>query len=152
MEIWLKIVTVTLWSSFKFIVGVLTGMGLGLSFLELLISTLGGGVLGVLIYLYLWEWILKTWRKFYPKKLYTGGIIINNRKRFLVKIIKRYEVYGIAFLTPILLSVPVGTLMAASIEHNKFRIVFYMFLSFSFWFALAYGLYSFFGIKLDELF
>jgi hypothetical protein len=69
-----------------------------------------------------------------------------------VKVILKYELYGIAFLTPILLSVPIGTLMAAALEENKWRIKRYMFVSFAFWTLLLYGIYAFFGIRVDEWF
>lgn len=152
MEIWVKALTVVLWCMFKYAVGVISAITFNFSFPETFMSTVGGGMLGVVIYLYLWEAILFVWRKFFPKKPKSGGIKMNKRKRWMVTIIRKYEIYGIAALTPILLSVPVGTLLAAAIEPNKWHIKVYMFLSFILWTCLIYGLYKMFGIRIDQLF
>jgi hypothetical protein len=68
-------------------------------------------------------------------------------KRKLVRFIKKYEVWGIAFLTPIILTPPIGTVLASSIEHNKWRIKLLMFMSFTFWTLLVLALKFIF--KLD---
>ncbi|MCX6186002.1 MAG: hypothetical protein NTU43_03255, partial [Bacteroidetes bacterium] len=71
--------------------------------------------------------------------------------RIMVKIIRKYEVYGIALLTPII-SIPLGTVLAAAIEKNKWRIKIIMFISFSIWVAVLIGLQKLFGIDLSNLF
>jgi hypothetical protein len=152
MEIWWKAIMVILWSGFKFMVGVITALGFNFSFPEIFLSTVGGGMLGVLVYLYLWDILHRLWRNFFPKKPREGGIKINRPRRLLVTIIRKYELYGIAVLTPVLLSVPVGTLLAASIEPDKWRIKRYMLISFCAWCVVLYALAKLFGIKLHELF
>lgn len=147
----IKVITVVLWSAFKFVFGFVTALGLGFSFIETLIYNIGGGMLGVIVYLYLWDFIIFAVRKVFPKKP-KHGIKISKSRRALVKFIQKYEILGIAILTPILLSVPVGTLLAATFEDNKWKIKRYMFFSFLGWFLLLYGIYAMFGIRLDELF
>ncbi|MES2558454.1 MAG: hypothetical protein V4590_01850 [Bacteroidota bacterium] len=150
-ELIAKYIAVVLTSSVKYIFGVITALSTGLNFLETLICTVGGGMLGVIVYLYLWELILKIYRRFFPKKK-TEGIRINKTKRWIVKVIVKYELYGIAFLTPLLLSVPVGVMLAAALEESKWRIKRYMFFSFLGWTLLIYAISALMHIKVDELF
>jgi len=145
-------ISVAFTSAVKYIFGVLLALTAGLNFIETLVFTVGGGMVGVIVYLYLWELIVKIYRKLFPAKHNLGGIKINNTKRWIVKIIRKYELYGIAFLTPLFLSVPLGTIMAAALEADKWRIKRYMFFSFLGWTLLLFGLSKLFGIKLDTLF
>jgi hypothetical protein len=147
----LKIVTVVVWSAVKYIFGFITALGLGFNFLEVLIANVGGGMIGVIVYLYLWELIVKIYRRFFPKKK-TEGMKINRTRRWIVKVVVKYELYGIAFLTPLLLSVPVGTLLAAALEPDKWRIKRYMFISFLGWTLALYGIYALFGVRIEEWF
>lgn len=150
-ELIAKYTAVVLTSAVKYIVGVITAVTTGLNFVETLICTVGGGMLGVIVYLYLWELIVKVYRRFFPKKR-KEGIKINNTKRWIVKIVVKYELYGIAFLTPLLLSVPIGVMMAAALEENKWRIKRYMFFSFLGWTLLIYAISALFGIRVEEVF
>jgi len=144
MELILKILTVILWSAVKYIVGISFAIGFGFSQVNIFFLTVGGGMLGVVVYLYLWHLILNIWHRFRPKKIKPIKFSPFNRK--LVKFIKKYEVWGIAFLTPILLTPPIGTVLAASIEHNKWRIKLLMLLSFIFWTVLVLALKYLFKI------
>jgi hypothetical protein len=148
MEIILKILTVMLWSAVKYIVGISFAIGFGFSPLEILLLTIGGGMLGVLVYLYLWALILSIFYRFFPKKPKPVKFKFLTRK--LVLFIRKYEVWGIAFLTPILLTPPLGTILAASIEPNKWRIKMIMFISFSFWTILILALKYLFQIEIGN--
>jgi hypothetical protein len=150
-ELIFKYLGVSLTCAVKYIFGVFGALAANLNFFETLICTVGGGMVGVFVYLYLWDLILFLYRKFVPAKPKTGGIKINKTKRWIVKVIIKYELYGIAFLTPLLLSVPIGTLLAATLEPNKWRIKRFMFFSFLGWTLLIYGISALFGVKLDEL-
>ena len=62
-----------------------------------------------------------------PKKIFT------KRNRKIVVIWKKYGLVGIAFLTPVILSIPIGTLIANSLVPDKKKIMVYMFFSVLFW-------------------
>lgn len=148
-ELILKYIWVIVWSGIKYLVGFTLALASDFNFFEVLLTTVGGGMLGVVLYLYLWELIVKIKRKFFPSK--TKTIRINKFTRFLVKIIKEYEIYGIAFLTPLVLTMPIGTVIASSIEHNKWRIKLFMFISLTFWTLLLYGLKQLLGFDIPGL-
>ncbi len=149
IELVLKYSVVIVWSGIKYLVGFTLALASDFNFFEVLLTTVGGGMLGVVFYLYLWELIVKIKRKFFPSK--TKTIRINKFTRFLVKIIKEYEIYGIAFLTPLVLTMPIGTVIASSIEHNKWRIKLFMFISLTFWTLLLYGLKQLLGFDIPGL-
>ncbi len=138
MELLLKILTVLFWSALKYIVGISFAIGFGFNQIEILLYTVLGGMMGVVVYLYLWEFILHTYYKYFPKKI--KPIKFTKWKRRLVVFIRKYEVWGVALLTPIILTPPVGTILASTIETNKWRIKLIMFFSFCFWTLLILGL------------
>jgi hypothetical protein len=150
-ELILKYVAVILTSSVKYLFGVFAAIGANLNFIETLLCTVGGGMLGVVVYLYLWEGILFVYHKINPPKPKEFKPVGKHRRK-LLKFIIKYEIVGIVILTPLLLSVPVGTILAAAFEENKWKIKRYMFFSFLGWTLLTYGLYAMLGVKLTDLF
>jgi hypothetical protein len=142
---------VALTSSVKYLFGVLGAVAAGFNLLEMLVTTVGGGMAGVFVYIYLWDGLIWVYRKLVPPKT-IQGIRINNRLRFIVKVIKKYELYGVAFLTPLLLSVPLGVIIALMFEENKWRIKRFMLVSFICWTLLVYGLSKLLGIDVQAWF
>lgn len=136
-ELLAKYILTALVCSFKYVVGALGAVSAGMNFIETMLCTVGGGMLGVVVYLYLWDGILFLYHRIRPPKPRQFRPVGKHRRRML-KIIVKYEVAGIAALTPILLSVPVGTVLAASIQKNKWRIKLYMLVSFTCYSILIY--------------
>lgn len=146
-----KWISVIVWSAFKYLVGFFIALGSPphFNFLEILISNVGGGMLGVIVYLYVWDFWVRLWKRWRkPKK--QEGVKMTNRKRWLVKFIAKYEIYGIVLLTPLILTPPLGTILAASVESNKWKIKMYMLASFLTWTIALYTLNELFGINLDQ--
>ncbi|MFY8107817.1 MAG: hypothetical protein ACOVO9_02455 [Bacteroidia bacterium] len=149
MEIFWKMLLVMALSAVKFVIGFGSALSSGFSLIEVLIGTVGGGMVGVIIYLYLWDLIVHVFRKFVPKK--NKPVKFSKTKRIIVKIIKEYELYGVAFLTPLVLTMPIGSIIATTIEPNKWRIKLFMFVSLLFWTLLLYGLKVLFNFDLPGL-
>jgi hypothetical protein len=147
-ELLAKYLGVALTSSVKYLFGVLGAVAAEFNFFETMLCTVGGGMLGVVVYMYLWDALVWIYRKIVPAKA-IKGIRINNTLRFLVKVIKKYELYGVAFLTPLLLSVPVGVLVALAFEEDKWRIKRYMFFSFVGWTLAIWGLSQLLGVDVQ---
>ncbi len=147
---WLiKICWVIILSAIKFLGGFLLALGYGFNPFFTFFCTVGGGMVGVVFYLYLWHFIVIIKNKYFPAQ--PKALKFKTSTRIMVKIIRKYEVYGIALLTPII-SIPLGTVLAAAIEKNKWRIKIIMFISFSIWVAVLIGLQKLFGIDLSNLF
>lgn len=138
------------------------------SFLRTNFYTITGGMLGVTIVLYLSPFIMKLWywlkliyhRFSHPKDSYfTEPIADTNqpmevhysyvrtkkqkkiftpRNRRIIRIWKKYGLWGVAWLTPIILSIPVGTFIMTRLEKKKKKIVFKLLISIITWsFALT---------------
>ncbi|CAN5394683.1 hypothetical protein BH11BAC2_BH11BAC2_23420 [soil metagenome] len=59
--------------------------------------------------------------------------VFSSNSRKIVKVWKTYGLMGIAFLTPVILSIPIGTVIANSFEGNRKKIFVYMFFSILLW-------------------
>ncbi len=125
----MKYLTVYLLSTVKFIGGPVSGVAAGLTWVETFMFTVLGMMTSVTIFSLLGEnakkRFLSRFRK--NKKLFTP------RNRRLVIIWRKYGLLGVAFLTPILLSPIIGTMVAASFGEPKKRIIAYMLISALFW-------------------
>ncbi len=102
------------------LVGVPTGFAAGFGMLEVILYTAIGGVSGVFFFMYFastakkaYLWYLKK-RGIQPRKF-------TKTNRFIVRVKQRFGLYGLAFITPPLISVPVGAIIAATIYKNKTR-------------------------------
>ncbi len=108
-------ITVIFFCSWKFALTFPVAVyGLNMSFADVLIYTNIGGIVGVLFFTYLWHNILIFWNnKIRPlfrknttqKKRFTPGT-----RRF-IKIKNAYGFFGIAALNPIIISIPISTLL-----------------------------------------
>ena len=137
-------------SSIKFLIAPALSFGMGLNFIQTWLSTTAGGIVGVVAFFFLSKWILHlysryffyythlirvkihgylnlTTPKFIPARRFT------RRNRMIIKIVKKFGMAGIVILTPILLSIPVGTFIATRYySSNRFLLV-YLSASVLFW-------------------
>lgn len=133
------------------------------SFFETVFYCVIGGMLGVVVFSYfsqalfaVWHFIVAYFRKAFRKKEvfskpvadvqtpieinyeYVSRIeqnkrVFTKRNRRIVRIWKRYGLTGIALITPVILSIPIGTLIANSLVDDRRKILLYMFISILFW-------------------
>jgi hypothetical protein len=107
-----------------------------LDFFQTILWTNVGGILGVFFFAYLSEKILFLWKKYVkifflklfkikkdfstsPKKVFT------KKSRRIIRVKNKYGLVGIALITPILLSIPVGVfLVVRYFNRRKFRLVY----------------------------
>ncbi len=131
-----KYAVTALGSTIKFIGGPLAGLGSQLNYWETYLCTVVGMMITVTLLSYIGtparQWIadkLQSKRK-KQKKVFT------KRNRRIVKVWKQYGMKGVAFLTPLLLTPPGGTLIAISFGEQRKKIVLYMFISAVVWGAI----------------
>jgi hypothetical protein len=129
----------------------LAGLGMiwanDFTFFQSVLIAIGGGMLGVLIFSYGFDLNRKIWSYYYPNN--SKIVKFSKRKRLLVNLRKRIGLIGISLLTPIFLTVPVGTVLANTIEKNRMRVFYYMLLSFSIWSLGLNGIYKLTGLDLN---
>ncbi|MCS7003822.1 MAG: hypothetical protein NZM38_00695 [Cytophagales bacterium] len=123
-------------SGLKFIFGPITGYSIGLSLFETSLCTALGMITTV--------WLIsiagrKIHNFFIPKnrKLFTS------RNRMIIRIWRRYGIWGVAFFTPLILTPIGGTIIAVSLGERYTKILPYMSVSAFFWaFIFSYAVYQ----------
>lgn len=114
---------------FKFIAGPVLGAAAGFSVVEIELVTVSGMMTSVIAFTYLGDWIKNTW----TIKIRRNPKLFTKRTRNIIKIWQKFGVYGIAALTPILLTPIGGTIILASFGIPKNKIISVMFVSGLFW-------------------
>lgn len=148
MEELLSALLVFSFSTVKFMMGLATSLGFQQGLLPSYISTVGGGILGVFAFAFAGEMLSKLYQKVFPKR---KKRLFTKWNRILVRVRRNFGVPGIAFLTPVL-SIPIGMVIAMSLTKNKWRIAFFMFISFLVWATVIFVPYYLFNINISELF
>lgn len=125
-------------SMFKFIIGPTTGIFAGLSIVETAVLTILGMMTSVALFSFggtaVRDWWFTAFR--HDRKLFSP------RNRRVVKFWIKYGIKGLAFLTPVVFSPIVGTLLAVSFGERRNIIFRYMFFSSILWaFLLSSGLW-----------
>jgi len=118
------------------LVGVPSGFAAGFSTLEVMLYTAIGGVIGVFFFMYFASSTKKAYLWFLKKRGITPRKFTKTN-RFIVRIKQRFGLYGLAFITPPLISVPVGAIIVATIYKNKIRAFTFMVAGVLFWSILG---------------
>ena len=140
----LKIVFLIGFSGVKFAMAFPYAFALSLTFYEVFFYTSFGGVLGVIFFSNFSEFIIGAWAKLFPRK--KKKRVITKKNRMVVKTWKRFGLPGIALLTPILLSIPIGTFIVVRYNEPKKRIYLFMTAAVVFWSLILSALTKLFGI------
>jgi len=100
------------------------------SFAETVLWTNIGGVIGIYFFAFLSDKLIAWWQKKFRKKKKQAVAgesrkkIFTKKNRRIVNIKQRYGLPGIALITPLLLSIPVGTfLMVRYYQRSRFKFV-----------------------------
>jgi len=119
-----------------------------------LLSSCTGAIFGTVVFTYLFAGILKWWDKFkdkyfkskHPKKVFTKF----NRR--VIQIKRRFGLTGIALLTPIFLSIPIGAFLAERFYKDKRKVIIYLSVSAIFWCITLYFIFLFFYDSFKSMF
>ncbi len=109
-----------------------------------------GGCLGVYVYTYLGEHL----RDWYIKRQKQKGTyrVVTKRNKLIIFFRKKLGLKGVAFLSPILITLPLGTAILLTMTKNHKKIIQYLLLSCFFWTAVILIPYKLFHIDLSKLF
>lgn len=146
----LKILIVFLVSSIKFLFAPALSFGMGLNFIQTWLSTTAGGIVGVVVFFFLSKWILQMYSRYFFYYFHLARVKIysslhfsvpnfiparrfTKRNRFIIKIVKKFGMFGIVFLTPVFLSIPFGTFIATRYYSSNRFLLLYLSGSVLFW-------------------
>ena len=112
---WLEILTLTLTASVKYLYTPPIIFGLGYNFWETFFIMLTGGILGTLAWYFAGGMLMRgfaaLWRLFVKPKE-TPKKVFSRKNKFIVRVKSRWGLIGLAIITPCIISIPVGTLLA----------------------------------------
>ncbi len=150
MSGFLKILIVIAVSTIKFLIAPALSFSLGLNFMQTLLSTTTGGIVGVVVFFFLSRWMIQLYTRYFyyyfhllKTRLY--GFLnfklpkfiparrFTKRNRFIIKMVRKYGLAGIVILTPVLLSIPVGTFLATRYYSTNRFLLLYLSSSVLFW-------------------
>jgi hypothetical protein len=126
----------------KFILGPVGGYASGLNLVTTILTTVFGMMTVVFLFTFFGDWLRDKVLIRFVKKNKAKSEARN--KRFAT-IWKKYGLPGVALLTPLILTPIGGTLLAVSSGSPKDKIIFYMFISASFWSVVFSMAIYFFG-------
>ncbi|MFO0321440.1 MAG: hypothetical protein ACK504_03330 [Bacteroidota bacterium] len=116
------------------------------NYLMAILSSIVGAVFGTIFFTYLSAGLLNWWRKikdkWFPNKL--PKKIFSKSTRKIIRIKNRFGLTGIAFLTPIFLSIPLGSFLAERFYKDKKKVITYLSISAIFWCITLYFSFLFF--------
>ena len=112
MTPWYEIVSVFLTSAVKFFAGPILAKSFGFSYIQSILLSSIGGISGVLLFFKLGSKLVLFFPNYFKsntkkKKIFT------KKNKFYVLLIRDYGMFGIALLSPILISIPIGSFLAA---------------------------------------
>ncbi len=136
LQLILKYLGVSATSAFKMLPALGVGLGFKFNFLELFVTLAAGGMLGVTVFTLLGtqirEWLKRRRQRRNQGKEKTVNI---RRARRIVRIWRKYGLWGIAFLTPPVISPPIGAIIAVGFREKRSRILLFMGVSVGVWSA-----------------
>ena len=136
MSPFVKIALIFLLSSTKFMLAFPYAISGKISPTNTFFITFLGGVFGVYFYFYVFKSITDFIYRRYGKKKKLTGLKVTKKKRFLFKMKKRYGAVGIAILSPVLISIPLGCFILVKFFGKEKKYVFYLIGAVFFWSAL----------------
>jgi hypothetical protein len=112
-----------------------------MSFFETIFYTNLGGLIGIVAFTFFSKGLIHLWEGFVPGKRQgkKQRKVFTKRNRRLVIMRTRYGLPGIVFLTPVLLSIPIGTFLITKYYGSSKKIFFYFLVSNVAW-SLVYTL------------
>ncbi len=130
MEKLLQILLIVILSATKFLTAPITSLNIGFGYLETLIITTLGGLVGVFFFFYLSSAIMLLIAKLASQ--FSKGKKPKKKKSFtwknkmIVRIKRDYGLIGLAAITPTFLSIPVGTFLAARYFDDQKKVLTYL--------------------------
>lgn len=126
----LQILLVVILSGTKFLTAPITSLNIGFGYGQTLLITSIGGILGIHFFYYLSAFIVflysKVSSRFKPKKTVKKKRSFTWKNKMIVHVKREYGLIGLAAVTPIILSIPLGTFLAARYFHNPKKVIIYL--------------------------
>ena len=116
------------------------------NFWKVIIVTCSGGITGTIIFTNISAVLMKWWHKAKMQyfRSHRHPKVFTKANRRIIRIKKRFGIWGIALISPIGLSIPVGTFIAERFYKDKKKVIFVFSIAVIFWNTAIYFLLMFF--------
>lgn len=151
----LEIAGVFILSALKFgLAGVPSAVFANWSFFKVLTVTISGGMTGTFVFTFISEALIHSYKKVRQKLIESKGqpdveqVKTKQKRKFtftnktIIKVKRRFGLFGLSILTPSLLSIPLGVFLAVRYYKNRKKIMAYMFISIVAWAVVLYFFYN----------
>jgi membrane protein DedA with SNARE-associated domain len=157
---WYEIIEIGLLASIKFLLAPFLAEAQEIDFIPSLIVTTTGGITGIFVFVYLGNYLKHIYRgivysiqrifkspeqireaKLIPAKKFTW------QNKLIIKIKRRFGLLGIATITPCIISIPLGCLVAAHFFADKKKVLLYNIISLIIWSVLLNSLAHIFSLS-----
>ena len=118
-------------SKFAVAVGILISPVTNFSYFESVLMLIIGGFTGISFFYYFSNWVNKMISKLFQKK--KKKQVFSKKVRRFINIKNKYGLIGIALITPIIISIPVGSFIASRFFSKKKHTLLVMFAGIVFW-------------------
>jgi hypothetical protein len=148
---WLKIAEVALIASVKFLLAPFEAERYGMSYWNSYIITTGGGLAGIFIFYFSGQLIANWWqhnvakvKAFFTRRPVSdfegdNRKVMTRKNKLIVRVKNKFGLTGIAFVTPCIISIPIGTLVAVAFYRKRRPVLLYLIISLVLWsFVLNY--------------
>jgi hypothetical protein len=108
-------------SSLKFFLAPALGIAMGFSFVKTVLITTSGGTSSVLFFYYFGKVVIRTYRRIFRKKENPPDkeIVPSLKRRVIIDFKNKYGLNGLAIASPIIISIPVGAVVASRFFKRK---------------------------------
>jgi hypothetical protein len=134
-----------LWAMVKYLVGVAFALATIKNHFLGFVFTSFGAMVGIVIFTYGGLWMNNM-----SKRILPNGKKFNKRNRMLIRIKHSGGLPLVALLTPAVLSIPVGCILATTFIHDRRRIVLWMWAAVLLYGVVIFGALWIFNINLAE--
>lgn len=125
-------------SSIKFLFAPPAVLAVGFSFWETIAITIAGGWIGVWFFYFFGKWAIDFYNKKYPPKEKKKQLKFTWKNKLIIKVKSGFGIYGLAFISPVTISIPVGSILAARYFSQDKKTVFILMAGIILWsFALT---------------
>lgn len=159
IKYWLEVLEVGLIASVKFLLAPFEAERYHFSFWESFTVTTTGGIIGVFAFYYAGTKIAAWWRHFMAliKSVFSRKSVevlekkIPNRftrgRRFIIKVKRNFGLVGVAFVTPCIISIPIGTMIGGNFYKKRKGVLFYFIGSVILWSFVLNGLAQYLALS-----
>lgn len=159
VKYWLEVLEVGLIASVKFLLAPFEAERYHFSFWEAFTVTTIGGIIGVFAFYYAGTKIAAWWRHIMAllKSIFSKKSVATLEKkepkrftrgrRFIIKVKMRFGLIGVAFVTPCIISIPIGTMIGGNFYKKRKGVLLYFIVSVILWSLILNGLAQYLALS-----